>query len=55
VEFTVDGQFVSELSVDAAAGGAFGLATMFHDGVVTLAAVDDNTSSLLIWTIPAGQ
>jgi hypothetical protein len=55
VEFTVDGTFVSEFSVDPAAGGAFGLATMAHDGVVTLAAVDDNTSSLLIWTIPSGQ
>jgi hypothetical protein len=55
VEFTVDGQFVSEYSVDPAAGGSFGLATMYHDGVITLAAVDDNTSSLLIWTIPAGQ
>jgi hypothetical protein len=55
VEFTVDGQFVSELSVDPAAGGAFGLATSYQNGVIVLAAVDDNTSSLLIWTIGSGQ
>ena len=51
VEFTKDGRFVRELSVDPAQGGSFGLAVRsMRDGAV-FAAVDDNASTLTIWTI----
>lgn len=52
VEFTLQGKFVKELSVDPSQGGSFGLNVMTRDDVSTFAAVDDNTSSLLIWTLP---
>jgi len=48
VEFTTAGQFVKELSVDPNQGGSFGLVASPGQ----LAAVDDNTSGLFIWTIP---
>jgi len=52
VEFTKDGNFVKEISVDPNFGGSFGLAVASHeDGTAILAAVDDNTASLTIWTI----
>ena len=52
VEFTIDGSFVKQLSVDPNFGGAFGL-NVSVDGVTSrFAAVDDNTSSLNIWTLP---
>jgi len=51
VEFTPKGQFVSQLSVDPAPGGAFGLALRpLQDGFV-LATVDDNTVVLDIWVV----
>ena len=50
-EFTVDGKFVAQYSVDPALGGSFGLSTALINGQTTLAAVDDNTSSLNIWTV----
>jgi hypothetical protein len=50
VEFTVDGEFVMERSVDPAQGGAFGMAIARTGGALVFAAVDDNTASLLIWT-----
>jgi hypothetical protein len=53
VEFTVDGSFVAEYSVDPNAGGAFGLNIATINGEWVFAAVDDNTSSLNVWTIPA--
>ena len=43
VEFTVKGQFIGELSVDATPGGAFGLSLVrLNDDKVRFAAVDDN-------------
>uniref|UniRef100_A0A372ILD6 Uncharacterized protein n=1 Tax=Paracidobacterium acidisoli TaxID=2303751 RepID=A0A372ILD6_9BACT len=51
VEFTKGGTFVKQLSVDPAQGGAFGLAVRSTEDVVTFAAVDDNTASLLIWLL----
>jgi len=51
VEFTKGGQFVKELSVDPAQGGSFGLAVTTTGDVATLAAVDDNASTLIIWTL----
>jgi hypothetical protein len=51
VEFTVEGRFVKQLSVDPNQGGAFGLAVRTKKDKAIFAAVDDNTSSLLIWTL----
>ena len=51
VEFTREGQFVSQVSVDPAPGGAFGLALrQLEDGFV-FATVDDNTVVLDIWLV----
>jgi sugar lactone lactonase YvrE len=51
VEFTLNGQFVTQLSVDPSQGGSFGLAVNVKGNIATFAAVDDNTASLLIWTL----
>ena len=51
VEFTAEGQFVKQLSVDPAQGGAFGLAVRTNEDTAVFAAVDDNTAILLIWTL----
>jgi len=51
VEFTRDGEFVKQISVDPAQGGSFGLAVRTTDDKAIFAAVDDNTSTLLIWTL----
>jgi hypothetical protein len=52
VEFTKDGNFVKEISVDPNLGGSFGLGVSSHyDGTAILAAVDDNTATITIWTI----
>ncbi len=51
VEFTVDGRFVKQFSVDPSQGGAFGLAVLTTEDKAIFAAVDDNTSALLIWTL----
>jgi hypothetical protein len=52
VEFTKQGQFIKQLSVDPAQGGSFGLAVKANQENAFFAAVDDNTSSLTVWTIP---
>jgi hypothetical protein len=51
VEFTKDGYFVKQLSVDPSQGGAFGLAVHTRDDKAVLAAVDDVTNTLIIWTL----
>ncbi|WP_353064031.1 hypothetical protein RBB77_22685 [Tunturibacter psychrotolerans] len=51
VEFTKEGTFVKQLSVDPAQGGAFGLAVQNSDDVSTFAAVDDNTATLIVWIL----
>ncbi len=52
VEFTKDGDFVKEIPVDPNQGGSFGLAVQVNDdGTATLAAVDDNTATLTVWTL----
>jgi len=51
VEFTIGGQFIKQLSVDPAQGGSFGLAVHTKHDMSTFAAVDDNQSVLLIWTL----
>jgi DNA-binding beta-propeller fold protein YncE len=50
VEFTPHGQFVSEFSIDPNAGAAFGLAVTNTGGFTRLAAVEDGTNSLDLWT-----
>jgi hypothetical protein len=51
VEFTKGGHFVKELSVDPSQGGSFGLAVGAKGGQAIFAAVDDNTASLIVWTL----
>lgn len=51
VEFSREGKFVSEFSVDPAAGSAFGIALkQFEDGFV-FATVDDTTAVLDVWVV----
>jgi NAD(P)-dependent dehydrogenase (short-subunit alcohol dehydrogenase family) len=52
VEFTKQGQFVGQLSVDPLQGGSFGLAVNVNDGESFFAAVDDNTATLTLWRMP---
>jgi len=52
VEFTKSGVWVKEIHLDPAQGGAFGLAVINDgDGTARLAAVDDVTSTLTVWTL----
>jgi hypothetical protein len=52
VEFTISGQFIGEIAVDAAPGGAFGLSLVrFNDDQVRFAAVDDNANVLKLMTV----
>jgi len=53
VEFTRNGEFVKQLSMDPGQGGSFGLAVATSDDTARFAAVDDNASNLLIWTLDA--
>ena len=48
------GQFVGQFSLDPAAGGAFGLAATNVGGILRLAAVEDVTNSLDVWTFQTG-
>lgn len=51
VEFTVDGDFVKEISLDPTPGGSFGLAVELLGKKAKLAAVDDSVNLFLIWTL----
>jgi hypothetical protein len=51
VEFTVEGEFVKEISLDPLPGGSFGLAVERMGKTAKLAAVDDNVNLFLIWTL----
>ena len=53
-EFTVNGQFVAQHSVDPNNGGAFGVGLRSIGGgaAVRFAAVNDNQNQLIVWTIP---
>ena len=51
VEFTKEGRFVKELSMDPSQGGSFGLAVSSSNGQSIFAAVDDNTATLIIWAL----
>ncbi len=51
-EFTIEGKFVAQLSVDPSPGGSFGLAfSKPHDDQVRFAAVDDNVPNITIWSL----
>jgi DNA-binding beta-propeller fold protein YncE len=52
VEFTTDGHFVKQISMDPAQGGAFGLAVSTTGHTARFAAVDDGANTLVIWTVP---
>jgi sugar lactone lactonase YvrE len=49
VEFTAQGQFVSQFSIDPAPGSAFGLALLQTSSSFVFAAVDDGLNVLDIW------
>jgi hypothetical protein len=51
VEFTKEGSFVKQLSMDPGQGGSFGLAVSSSDDKAIFAAVDDNAATLVIWTL----
>jgi hypothetical protein len=52
VEFTVEGEFVKEISLDPSPGGSFGLAVeRVSKNRAKLAAVDDSVNLFLIWTL----
>jgi hypothetical protein len=52
VEFTKNGKFVGQFSLDSATGGAFGIALQsVENGVVDLAAVNDATNALSIFEL----
>jgi hypothetical protein len=56
VEFTVEGQFVKQISLDPSPGGAFGLAVeTVNRKTAKLAAVDDSVNLFLIWTLTAPE
>jgi hypothetical protein len=51
VEFTTNGEFVGQYSLDPNNGGAFGVnVTNLGFSTVRVAAVDDNANTLKIWT-----
>src|SRR4029077_13095313 len=57
VEFTKQGHFTSQLRIDPAEGGSFGLAVNVRTENITpveefFAAVDDNTATLIVWRKP---
>jgi hypothetical protein len=51
VEFTKEGSFVKQLSMDPSQGGSFGLAVSSSNDQSIFAAVDDNAATLVIWTL----
>lgn len=55
VEFTVDGHFVKEISLDPTPGGSFGLAVERLGRKAKLAAVDDSVNLFVIWTLNAHE
>jgi hypothetical protein len=56
VEFTVEGQFVKQISLDPSPGGSFGLAVKtVNRKTAKLAAVDDSVNLFLIWTLTAPE
>jgi hypothetical protein len=55
VEFTIEGKFVKEISIDPTQGGSFGIAVGVSGNTAKLAAVDDSVNLFLIWTLKAHE
>jgi hypothetical protein len=55
VEFTKQGRFITQLSIDPAEGGSFGLAVNAKTHQSFFAAVDDNTATLILWRMPTAD
>jgi DNA-binding beta-propeller fold protein YncE len=55
VEFTIEGKFVKQISLDPSPGGSFGLAVETSGTKAKLAAVDDSVNLFLIWTLKAEE
>lgn len=53
VEFTLAGHFVKQVSMDPQQGGSFGLNVLTTGLLSRFAAVDDNQSTLNVWTLPS--
>ena len=53
VEFTTGGQFIKQLPVDPNQGGSFGFNVSINGLTSVFAYVDDNQSTLTIWTLPS--
>ena len=51
VEFTPSGKFVGQFSIDPANAGSFNLDVFMSGGKVEVAAVDDNSNTLDVWTL----
>lgn len=51
IEFTQQGMFVAEFSVDPSQGAAFGIALQSSEDQIHFAAVDDGTNMLDVWKI----
>jgi hypothetical protein len=51
IEFTVEGQFVKDISIHPRPSGAFGLAVETPGKTSKLAAVDDSVNLFQIWTL----
>jgi DNA-binding beta-propeller fold protein YncE len=55
VEFTKDGHFIDQLSIDRNVGGAFRIAiTRASDDTVRFAAVNDDDNTIIVLTLNAG-
>ncbi len=50
VEYTMDGAFATQFSIDPNNGGAFGIATQRTGLITRLAAVDDNTVTVTVYS-----
>jgi hypothetical protein len=56
VEFTIEGEFVKQISIDPTSGGSFGLAVEnLGHGTAKLAVVDDSVNLFVIWTLNTGE
>ncbi len=55
VEFTPRGKFVGQFSIDPTQGAAFGLAVTNVGGILRLAAVEDVTNSVDVWTFDSNS
>jgi hypothetical protein len=51
-EFTQSGKFIAQYQVDSVIGSAFGVAIEQVNDRILFAAVDDNTSTVSIWSVP---